>query len=430
MPAGPTRDHAHAASDELLLAALQRHGFRTARTFRDDAYRGLTHSGLAEVAGLSRPTVYAAEKALGAVLQDPDPDTGKRKLLRLRSDAGFALGVDIGTHHARVVLADFNGQLWGDRSELPIARLDERPERILKWVAGQVDAVLTGAQVEPASVIGVGVSRAAPINKEGKPHALGLTNKAWQDVNVQERLMRSHPWLEAVPVIVDNDSNLSALTEKTLGAGRELDDFVYVKWSDGLSIGLVLSGGVHRGHSGYAGEFGHLRESDHPTAAGEDRGELMLCPRCYKPDCLEMLVGAGSLLRAQLAAEGRVLEDDLVTSAAQYLWERIQDDDDEDCRRRVKEAADQLGQAVASIVDVLDPAALVLGGSLGTLLHDDAQLLRAFREGLEGRMMGLSRGIDIKPPRLHGRSAAQGAALRVLLEASLAWARSRATEDA
>src|SRR4051794_31111713 len=93
------RDRGFAASDESVLAALQRHAFRSAKSFRDEGYRGLTHSQLAELAGLSRPSVYAAEGELAAVLTDdgdggPDPKKRKRKLLRLRSDAGFALGID------------------------------------------------------------------------------------------------------------------------------------------------------------------------------------------------------------------------------------------------------------------------------------------------------------------------------------------------
>jgi hypothetical protein len=125
-----------------------------------------------------------------------------------------------------------------------------------------------------------------------------------------------------------------------------------------------------------------------------------------------MRVGA-----AWLAEEFGAKEDDLVR-AADYVLERVnvrRVGYEDDQRLRVADAARLLGQSVASMVDTLDPGALILGGSIGERIHDDTALLRAFREGLEERMMGFAHEIEIRQPKL-SISAVQGAALRVLSE--------------
>ena len=55
---------------------------------------------------------------------------------------------------------------------------------------------------------------------------------------------------------VDNDANLGALAEASLGAGRGMRDVVYVKVSSGIGAGLVLGGRLHHGATGIAGEIG------------------------------------------------------------------------------------------------------------------------------------------------------------------------------
>jgi predicted NBD/HSP70 family sugar kinase len=272
----------------------------------------------------------------------------------------------------------------------------------------------------------VGISQVAPINiTSGHPHPSGLANKAWRDVNVGDQLARRlvalrSDWEGVQTGPTDNDTNLSLLAEHTFGSAQGVDDVLFVNWSNHVGFGLILAGRPYRGSRGYAGELGHLVIADDRSNKKRRKDELP-CLRCGRPGCLETRVGG-----SWLAEEFGATEEDLLR-ADDYIFDhldlkRVGYDSAE--RRRVEDAARLLGQCVASTVDTLDPAALILGGSIGGRIHDDTALLRAFREGLEGRMMGFAQEIEIRQPRLQ-TSAVQGATLRVLSERLFPWARQK-----
>jgi predicted NBD/HSP70 family sugar kinase len=128
-----------------------------------------------------------------------------------------------------------------------------------------------------------------------------------------------------------------------------------------------------------------------------------------------------------MAEEFGAQEEDLIR-AADYVLERVnvkRAGYEEGERLRVQGAARLLGESVASIVDTLDPAALILGGSFGSRIHDDTALLSAFRDGLEDRMMGFAQEIEIRQPKLLKTAAVQGACLRVLSERLFKWAQQK-----
>jgi predicted NBD/HSP70 family sugar kinase len=398
------------------LRALQHHGYAHARGFRDDSFAGLPLSTVAEIAGLSRPSVYNAQAVYKDLLLEP---------LRLRPDIGYAVGVELGPRHALVAIADIHGQLFEHREEFERHfKLLQAPEEYLDWAAPKIDELVRAAGVEPHEVIGIGISQVAPINTStGHPHPSGLANKAWRDVNVGDQLARRLvalrcDWEGVRPGPSDNDTNLSALAEHTFGSAYGVDDVLYVNWSNHVGFGLILAGRPYRGSRGYAGELGHLLIDD-DRAPKKRRKDDVPCRRCGKVGCLEMRIGA-----SWIAGEFGAKEKDLIR-AGEYVLDRVNVKGagyEGDKRVRVAAAARLLGQSVASIVDILDPTALILGGSLGGLIHDDTALLRAFREGLEERMMGFAHEIEIRQPKLQ-TSAVQGATLRVLSERLFEWAR-------
>lgn len=406
-----------ARSEELVLRALQDHGYTHAHGFRDDSFAGLTLAKLAETAGLSRPSVYNVQGVYRELLLEP---------LRLRPDFGYAIGVEFGPRNARVAIADIHGQLFEQAEEFErYFRLLEQPEKYLDWAAPKIDELVREAGVEPKEVMGIGISQVAPINAStGHPHPSGLANKAWRDVNVGDQLARRlvrlrRDWEGVQTGPSDNDTNLSVLAEHTFGSARDVNDILFVNWSNHVGFGLILAGSPYRGSRGYAGELGHLLIDEDRGARKRKKAEES-CARCGKVGCLEMRIGA-----SWLAEEFGASEEELVR-ADDYVLERVEPVGDEgDARLRVDEAARLLGESVASIVDTLDPAVLILGGSIGARIHEDTALLRAFREGLDERMMGFAREIEIREPKLQ-TSAVQGAILRVLSDRLVDWAQQKA----
>ena len=163
----------------------------------------------------------------------------------------------------------------------------------------------------------------------------------WVDEPLVERLRAA----TGRAVFAANDASLGARAERTFGAGRGIDDLVYLNGgASGIGGGIIAGGRPVGGARGYAGEFGHTSA----TAAG---------------NALEDAVRRSELLRVAGLAAG----DDTVLEAA--LAEGIAADPAGAMREEVVRQARTLGRALAGTVNILDPELVVLGGHLGIVLE-------------------------------------------------------------
>jgi predicted NBD/HSP70 family sugar kinase len=149
-----------------------------------------------------------------------------------------------------------------------------------------------------------------------------------------------------IPTRAENDANLGALGEAAFGAGRGLDSFVYVKLAPhGLGCGLILAGRLFRGATGFAGELGHVQlREDGPLCACGGRG------------CLVGMLGPSLIDLVQPAYERSLGFADLLELAAA---------DEVGPARMLEDLGRAIGRPLADLCTVLNPAAIVLDGSLG-----------------------------------------------------------------
>jgi predicted NBD/HSP70 family sugar kinase len=148
-----------------------------------------------------------------------------------------------------------------------------------------------------------------------------------------------------VPVRAENDAFLGAYGELRFGAGRGRSDFLYVKMSHGIGACPVINGQPYHGATGIAGEIGHTQLSGHSE----------LC-RCGQRGCLEAVVSVDTV-RQQIAHSHPGMAVDNVP---------LTELDDPLTRRILEEAGRIVGRVLADICTVLNPAAVILGGELGT----------------------------------------------------------------
>ncbi|GBE23189.1 MAG TPA: ROK family protein [Actinobacteria bacterium] len=182
----------------------------------------------------------------------------------------------------------------------------------------------------------------------------------------------------SLPVIVDNDANLAALAEATLGAGVGHRSVLMATLGTGMGGGLVIDGEVYRGR-GFAGEIGHI--------IVDVGGPLCTCGR---QGCWETFASGRRLdqmARDAVAADPRGRIGVLATGAipdGRHLTQAAIDGDAEACRL-VAEVGGWLGVGLANLIVVLDPEVVVVGGGvsrLGEILLRPAQ--RAIAATLEG----------------------------------------------
>ncbi len=389
--------------EERVLAALRTGG-------------ALSRAELAERVGLSRTTLSEIAANLlrrgAVVVVDTDAATRSgsgRPAERLALDpaAGQFLGVDFGHRRVHVAVADasheiiasgavpYDDESWSTRIELALALVDG-------LVAEQ------GLHLGALQAVGIGVP--GPYAGDSP----GSSPVAWHRRATPGGLREVFAERFGTPVVVDNNTRLAALAEAVTRPDGPTD-LIYVRLSDGVGGGLVVSGRLVRGARGFSGELGHVTADP----AG------VTC-RCGKRGCLETIASVPAIL-ATCRDRGVDLADlaDLGGLAAAV------DRGDPVVDGVLREVGAALGRVLGAAAMVLDPVDVVVGGEVAHVapvlveqaaatlryeLHsvptDAPRVVRASGLGDRGGALGALAAVFHESPLLAGYAAPAAAADR------------------
>jgi len=334
--------------EERVLAALRAGG-------------ALSRAELAARVGLSRTTLSEIAASLlqrGAVVV-VDTDAASRsgsgrpaERLALDPAAGQFLGVDFGHRRVHVAVADASHQIiasgvqpyddepWPGRLDLAFALVDD-------LVAEH------GLHLGALQAVGIGVPGPYTGGESGVP-------VAWKRHPSPDGVDEAFAARFGTPVTVDNNTRLAALAEAVTHPDGP-SDLVYVRLSDGVGGGLVVSGRLVRGARGFSGELGHVTAD--PTGT--------LC-RCGKRGCLETVASVPAILAA-CRDRGAAVADLEGLAVAVQRGDPVVD-------AVLREAGTALGRVLGAAAMVLDPVEIVVGGEVAhvapALVEQAASTLR------------------------------------------------------
>ena len=327
-----------------------------------------TRAELAGTTGLARSTVAARIDALiSSGLVGPAGEatsSGGRPPSRFAFNpaARVVLAVDVGATHVALAVTDLGGSVLAER------RMDQQvadgPEKVLGLVVREAAKLLASASRGVADLAGVGIGLPGPVEHDtGRPVKPPIM-PGWDGFDVVRFVQRSLP----VPVLVDNDVNIMALGERT-AHWPDHDNFIFVKVATGIGAGIISSGELQRGANGTAGDLGHVRVP---------RGDDVLC-RCGNHGCLEALA-SGPAIAAALRGEGLEAAKgaDVVRLVAHGNQQAIQ---------AVRQAGRDVGDVLATVVNLLNPSVIVIGGSIG---ESGEHLVAGVREVVYRRSLPLA----------------------------------------
>jgi len=362
----------------------------------------ISRAEIARRTGLSRSTVTEIVRDLLKTALVAEVGTGRSRggrrpiVLEFQDDACVILGVDIGATHVAVALTDLRGRVLAWNETTHPVRTD--PEGTRALIVRLCDASLALGKNLTQQLIGIGVGVPSPVDPDD-PY--GLSEVVLPEWHGRSGLECLHVHYD-LPVLVDNDANLGALAERWWGAGREVDDFAYVKLATGIGLGHILGGEIYRGAAGFAGEIGHLAIDPH--------GEPCVCGL---RGCLATFVGSKALVaraRALLVDHPESLlagEDLTITTIEDAALAG-----DGLALRVVREAAEYLGTAVAGLLNLNNPSMVILGGGL---VRVGELLLEPLREAVRSRTLVSSvAAAEIRTSELGPQAPAVGAATLVL----------------
>ncbi|MFI8187047.1 ROK family protein [Actinacidiphila glaucinigra] len=316
----------------------------------------VSRAAVAVEVGLTRATVSTLVDELLATgllveLGTQRPGTVGRPgtALALNDTGPAGLGAEVGVDHLAAVAVDLRGTVRA-RARVEADNRGRPAPEVLRELAALVAEVRREARA--AGLAPAGLTLAVPgLVGRDRQVVMRAPNLGWEDVDAAgwfERSGGSDLAASPVPVTVENEANLGALAELWLGGHEGVTDFVHVSAEIGIGAALVVDGRLFRGARGFAGELGHVPV--HPTG-----------PRCScgARGCLEQYAGEEAVLRAAGIAPER--PDALKALQAAATQE------DPAALKALAAAGQAFGIALSGAVNLLDPQAVVLGGTLASL---------------------------------------------------------------
>ncbi|EAW38002.1 ROK family protein [Lyngbya sp. PCC 8106] len=213
------------------------------------------------------------------------------------------------------------------------------------------------------SIGGIGIGLPGPVDATGRISQIAINLKNWQNVPLAD-------WIEAqtnLSVVMANDANCAGLGEAWLGAGCRFKDLILLTLGTGVGGAIILNGELFVGRNGTAGELGLITLNfDGPVCNSGNQGSL------EQYASVQAIRRETGLEPAELAAKAKSGD----TKAIEY-WQQY---------------GRRLGAGLASLIYILTPEAIILGGGISagaelflpsTLAEIEQRVLVSSRQGLQ-----------------------------------------------
>jgi glucokinase-like ROK family protein len=281
---------------------------------------------------------------------------GRRpRLLKINSQLGYIIGLDIGATSIDVALADVSGKVMQRRTEPSDVRL--APEVVFGRCSELICEMALAQGCAPEQVLGIGVGVPGPVDFSRGVLVAPPLMPDWEGFNIRDFFKHTFP---AAYIVVDNDVNIMALGEQRAGDGVGVDHFIFIKIGTGIGSGIISNGKIHRGVNGCAGDVGHI--------CVDKQGPIC---RCGNAGCLEAMAagpaiaekalraaqnGSSPLLARMMDANGGVLRPEDVAAACR--------EGDQAALEIIRSSGQMVGDVLAGLVNFFNPSHIFIGGGI------------------------------------------------------------------
>jgi glucokinase len=251
----------------------------------------------------------------------------------------LALSIDIGGTKIKFGFIDLTGKLIKDRILESKVLFNEG----LQSFINSIEEFINDYKFR---ILGIGIGIPGIIDKDTKIIQSVPNLRTLEGVKLQDIIQDSVDVL----TIVDNDVNLAALGEKWFGGAKEVKDFVFIAIGTGIGGGIIIDGKLYYG-SGGAGEIGHIVvERNGPICSCGNRG------------CFEALASGRALERMYNELTNKFLTAREIFTLAKR--------GDSIASQLIDSFIEWLGIGIGSIINVLAPEAIIIGGGIGISQYD------------------------------------------------------------
>lgn len=296
------------------------------------------------------------------------------------------IGIDVGGTKIEAIAIGPGGKtLFRERVSTPAGDYT----RTIKSVASLIRKIEN--HIGRTGTIGIGIPGA--ISPE-----TGLVKNANSTCLIGKRLDADLREALGRDIRVANDADCFALSEATDGAGADYSSVFGVILGTGVGGGLVIDGALVQGPNAISGEWGHNRlPAPCPADRDDDAGAPPTC-YCGQTGCIESYLSGPALSRRHFDLTGKTRSPEEISSAAEA--------GDTGAKQTLVRYESDLARGLAVVVNIVDPAVIVLGGGLSNLTRLYANIPRL----LERHVFSDTVRTALLPPKHGDSSGVRGAA--------------------
>ncbi len=281
-------------------------------------------------------------------MEETSGSTGGRKPLKLvfNPQVKFILALDLsGMAFAHVGLLDLNYELIYEKkiSLMGLSGLDS----LLSTITICYREMINEKGISDCKILGAGVSIPAEVD-ERREIVINSNNKLFSNVNLEDRLEKAL----GLPVNIGNDAKIAALGQSFI-FGEKIRNLLFLYFTRGIGLGIVIDGKVYKGNYGFAGVISHLEVTD----------EDIEC-ECGNSGCFEAVVSLSGILR--IFNKNKYSLEEIIANQDEFLENFLVG-----CKNKERDVLKVLdfvgtiiGKTVASLVDIFNPQVVAIGGNI------------------------------------------------------------------
>jgi len=317
-------------------------------------------------------------------------------------EAKPVLAIDLGGTKIIAAIVSSQGQVMAREYYPTLA--GEGPQSVIDRILSAIDQLLRVRNIDLFQLDSISIASAGAIDLDQGLVTSSPNLPGWYDIPLRDIVNRKY----RVNTFLINDASAAALGEYNFGAGKGVNNLIYLTVSTGIGGGIIINGELYLGPSGSAGEIGHMTiDINGPRCS------------CGNIGCLETLASgtavAGEAIRrigqGEESSLTEMVEGKIENITAEKVGVAAQGGDSL-ALDVISEAATYLGVGMVNLVNIFNPEMIIVGGGvaqIGDLLLDPV------RQMVKERAFQLSaQAVRIVPAQLGDNAGLLGAAVFAL----------------
>lgn len=340
----------------------------------------VTRAGIVKVLKISAPAVSRVIEKLiknGDVIETVKAETksGKKPvLLIVNVNEGFVIGIDLGKKRFKAIVSNFNGEIIERFNSFKITNNRDIDRKLILEINNILKELENKKIFNRDKLKAICIGIPASIDVESGKTIDAPLYANWKDLNLKKNVEEEFN----VPVLIENDVNLSAIGEKHYGKGKDYKDFVFVEISNGIGAGIVIDNHLFRGSYGSAGEIAYSIISSNYLGNKKDEEAL---------ENIASLEGIKSTVLKKISNNAKtsildIVNNDLNKIDSSTIFKAAVSGDVL-ANDIIKNMINFLTISLINLILILNPQLLIIGGDIVSLPEVNKLLIEPLKEKIK-----------------------------------------------